>query len=299
MILRLSGRRTGKPASRPPFILSLPLLFRFGFYPAVNVCARSFRAAGMYYDPNKRSRRIVYELLASPKATKACIFIENSTFISAAFDYRSKDNNDHKKGAASVAPSQRDSILLRWLIQSGWKGLFIAFLSGPTSNGLLGSKPMTKKLLLGSFVATITWPEKERQGLHFLFCYWGKLQRLEINGGALGEEKGRKREQHELKQRGLRSLTQKKTRSHFASQICVRYETFQVKNRLPPSGWIPEMLNCTDRGSFAGEHPSLQIQLRVWLLASTSLLRWPQKINSSLMLEPDYMCSETTLWRSN
>lgn len=46
----------------------------------------------------QRSRRIVYELLASPKATKACIFIENSTFISAAFDYRSKDNNNHKKG---------------------------------------------------------------------------------------------------------------------------------------------------------------------------------------------------------
>lgn len=33
-----------------------------------------------------------------PKSTKACIFIENSTFISAAFDYRSKDNNNHKKG---------------------------------------------------------------------------------------------------------------------------------------------------------------------------------------------------------
>lgn len=97
-IRRLSARRrTEKPASRPPFILSLPLLFRFGFYPAVNVCARSFRAAGMYYDPNKRSRRIVYELLASPKATKAYIFIENSTFISAAFDYRSKDNNNHLK----------------------------------------------------------------------------------------------------------------------------------------------------------------------------------------------------------
>lgn len=72
---------TEKPASQPPFILSLPLLFRFGFYPAVNVCTRSFRAAGMYYGPNKRSRRIVYELLASPKATKPCIFIENSTFI--------------------------------------------------------------------------------------------------------------------------------------------------------------------------------------------------------------------------
>lgn len=35
------------------------------------------------------------------------------------------------------------------------------------------------------------------------------MQRLEINGGALGEEKGRKkRKQHELKQRGLRSHTQ-------------------------------------------------------------------------------------------
>lgn len=118
-ILRLSARRrTEKAASRPPFILPLPLLFRFGFYPAVNVCAHSFRAAGMYYDPNKRSRCIVYELLASPKATKARIFIENSTFISAAFDYRSKDNNNHKKRAASVAPSQRDSILLRWFFQS-------------------------------------------------------------------------------------------------------------------------------------------------------------------------------------
>lgn len=119
-ILRPSARRrTEKPASQPPFILSLPLLFRFGFYPAVNVCTRSFRAAGMYYDPNKRSRRIVYELLASPKATKASIFIENSTFISAAFDYPSKDNNNHKKGRFTIAPSQRDSILLRWFIQSG------------------------------------------------------------------------------------------------------------------------------------------------------------------------------------
>lgn len=164
---------------------------------------------------------------------------------------------------------------------------------------------MTKKLLLGSFVATITWPEKERQGLHFLFCYWGgKLQRLEINGGALGEEKGRKtREQHELKQRGLRSLThthKKKAQKPFCvTDFCVRYEMYQVKNRLPLSGWISEILNCTDRGTFPGEHPSRQIQLWVLSLASNSLLHWPQKINRSSMLEPDYTCWERKLWRSN
>lgn len=83
-----------------------------------SMCARSFRAAGMYYGPNKRSRRIVYELLASPKATKACIFIENSTFISAAFDYWSKNNNNQKKRPLQSHHSKG--------IQSGFAGSFRA-----------------------------------------------------------------------------------------------------------------------------------------------------------------------------
>lgn len=144
---RLSARRrrrTKKPASWPPFILSLPLLFRFGFYPAVNACARSFRAAGMYYGPNKRSRRIVYELLASPKATKACIFIENSTFISAAFDYWSKDNNNHKKGLFSHAVPEGFNPAPLALSEQLKRSLY-SFPLGPMSNGLLGSKSMTKK----------------------------------------------------------------------------------------------------------------------------------------------------------
>lgn len=74
----LSARRRRRTGKNQPlghlFILSLPLLFRFGFYSAVNVCARSFRPAGMYYGPNKRSRRIVYELLASPKSNKGLYF---------------------------------------------------------------------------------------------------------------------------------------------------------------------------------------------------------------------------------
>lgn len=126
----LSARswRTEKPASWPPFIRSLPLLFRFGFYPAVNACARSFRAAGMYYGPNKRSRRIVYELLASPKATKACIFIENSTFLSAAFDYWSKDNNNHKKRPLQSHHPRGIPSGSAGSFRAAEKSLFIAFL---------------------------------------------------------------------------------------------------------------------------------------------------------------------------
>lgn len=78
----LSARRRRRTGKNQPlghlFILSLPLLFRFGFYSAVNVCARSFRPAGMYYGPNKRSRHIVYELLASPKKQQRPIFSQKT-----------------------------------------------------------------------------------------------------------------------------------------------------------------------------------------------------------------------------
>lgn len=106
--------------------------------------ARSFRAAGMYYGLNKRSRRIVYELLASPKATKACIFIENSTFISAAFDYWSKNNNNQKKDLFSrTIPKGFNPASLA--LSERLKRSLYSFPLGLTSNGLLGSKAMTKK----------------------------------------------------------------------------------------------------------------------------------------------------------
>lgn len=96
-------------------------------------------------------------------------------------------------------------------------------------------------------MATITWPGKERQGLHFLFCYWGgKLQRLEMNGGALGEEEGRKtREQHEWSKEASVPSPKKKAQKPFCVTDLCWYEPYQVKNRLPPSGWIPEMQRCS------------------------------------------------------
>lgn len=161
----------------------------------------------MYYGSNKRSRRIVYELLASPKATKACIFIENSTFISAAFDYWSKDNNNHKKGLFSHAVPEGFNPAPLALSEQLKRSLY-SFPLGPMSNGLLGSKSMTKKIITLLFCGNNNRARgretRPRTSFSYTpFCYWGgKLQRLEINGEALREKKGRKkREQHKLKWR--------------------------------------------------------------------------------------------------
>lgn len=90
-------RRSEKAASLPPFILSLPLLFRFGFYPA-DKHTRSFQGSRNVLWSEQKEPAYCLWITSLPKATKARIFIENSTFISAAFDYRGKDNNNHKKG---------------------------------------------------------------------------------------------------------------------------------------------------------------------------------------------------------
>lgn len=183
----------------------------------------------MYYGPNKRSRRIVYELLASPKATKACIFIENSTFISAAFDYWSKDNNNHKKGLFSRTIPEGFNPAALALSEQLKRSLYSLPL-GPTSNGLLGSKPMTKKIITLLFCGNNNRARgretRPRTSFSYTpFCYWrGKLQRLEINGEALREKKGRKkREQHKLKWRIRSPKKSKNTISCQGFELSMRH----------------------------------------------------------------------------
>lgn len=170
-------------------------------------------------------------ITSPPKATKGRIFIEKSTFISAPFDYQSKDNK--KRPLQSQRPKGIHSSFA-CSFSTTEKVPFIAFFSAPTSNGLLGSKPMTKNYCLAILYNNRAGEREESWVVFVIFLpvFFGLLS-------AIGEENcrgwklmARLWRGRERKRKGGDTMQQYKSKSKLSLAIECSEETVWLQRSL-------------------------------------------------------------------
>lgn len=213
-----------KTASRPPFYtLSSPAVSIWLLLCRQCVCALFQASRNVLWSKQKESAHCLW-ITSLPKMQQRPIFSQKTPL---SFQLHLIT------GAKTIIIIKKKNGRFSRAVPEGFNPALLV-LSEQLKRSLYSSKPMTKKLLLCSFVATITGPEEERRGPALPFLpFQSAIEGENCRGWrlmleALREKKGRKkREQHRLKWR-ICSLQKK---AHTPCPVKVG-ETYQVKNLL-------------------------------------------------------------------